>query len=323
MAYELGADVNIKNNLNVTPLTLAAKLARRELFFHILNIEREIYWQIGSVTCAAYPLTQLDTIDEQTGSIQKDSALNLVVFGESVAHLDLIEGAVIDLLHAKWNTFVKFRFYKQFVMFFIYFLLSGVSFVSRPVHSPLAHRLRFPRAKAVGNFTSDGAKNISMMEMMSGTFYENSSDYFEIIPALAHELVFDEMENNNIENSGDNQDDVEFMMEMRMANDSGNGTIQEVWFGAKCFPKPRNGTDMARQLCEVLMVICAIFFLLGALRECKFLGASMFFENLVRFYNQLPVLNSSVSGFVIWNAQLNFSGNSAISSYVLVFMHTG
>jgi len=47
MAYEVGADLNIKNVLQLTPLTLAAKLARVEMFFHILKIEREIYWQIG------------------------------------------------------------------------------------------------------------------------------------------------------------------------------------------------------------------------------------------------------------------------------------
>jgi len=47
MAYEIGGSLSIRNVLNLTPLTLAAKLARIEMFFHILNIEREIYWQIG------------------------------------------------------------------------------------------------------------------------------------------------------------------------------------------------------------------------------------------------------------------------------------
>jgi transient receptor potential cation channel subfamily V member 5 len=82
--YETGADLHIKNVLNLTPLTLAAKLARVEMFFHIINIEREIYWQLGSITCAAYPLEQIDTIDIKTGNISKDSALNLVVFGVSL-----------------------------------------------------------------------------------------------------------------------------------------------------------------------------------------------------------------------------------------------
>lgn len=47
MAYEVGANISVRNVQNLTPLTLAAKLARIEMFFHILNIEREIYWQIG------------------------------------------------------------------------------------------------------------------------------------------------------------------------------------------------------------------------------------------------------------------------------------
>lgn len=84
MAYEVGSLLGIRNKLNLTPLTLAAKIGRVDMFFHILNLEREIYWQLGSITCAAYPLSQIDTIDIETGKISKDSALNLVVFGVSV-----------------------------------------------------------------------------------------------------------------------------------------------------------------------------------------------------------------------------------------------
>lgn len=47
MAYEVGSSLSIKNLLNLTPLTLSAKLARVEMFYHILKLEREIYWQIG------------------------------------------------------------------------------------------------------------------------------------------------------------------------------------------------------------------------------------------------------------------------------------
>lgn len=132
MAYELGANMSIRNSLNLTPLTLAAKLARVEIFFHIMNIEREIYWQLGSVTCAAYPLSQIDTIDVDTGNISKDSVLNLVVFGDKDEHLELMDNVLIDLLKVKWNTFVKNRFYRQFYLFALYFLVSLVSFTLRP-----------------------------------------------------------------------------------------------------------------------------------------------------------------------------------------------
>jgi hypothetical protein len=54
MAYEVGASLAVRNLQNLTPLTLSAKLARIEMFFHILNIEREIYWQIGKETYKVY-----------------------------------------------------------------------------------------------------------------------------------------------------------------------------------------------------------------------------------------------------------------------------
>ncbi|XP_071441164.1 transient receptor potential cation channel subfamily V member 5 [Hetaerina americana] len=132
MAYEIGASLGIRNVLGLTPLTLAAKLARIEIFFHILNIEREIYWQIGSITCAAYPLSQIDTIDIETGRINKNSALNLVVFGDKDEHLELMDGVLVDLLNAKWNAFVKSRFYQKFFLFLVYFLISLVCFTNRP-----------------------------------------------------------------------------------------------------------------------------------------------------------------------------------------------
>ena len=53
------------------------------MFFHIANIEREVYWQIGNVCCSAYPIEQLDTINSSTGELNTQSALNLIVFGVS------------------------------------------------------------------------------------------------------------------------------------------------------------------------------------------------------------------------------------------------
>ena len=47
MAVECGAAINIENVFGLTPLTLAAYLARMDMFFHIASVEREIYWQLG------------------------------------------------------------------------------------------------------------------------------------------------------------------------------------------------------------------------------------------------------------------------------------
>ena len=40
MAVECGAAINITNNLGLTPLTMAAYLARMDMFFHIASVER-------------------------------------------------------------------------------------------------------------------------------------------------------------------------------------------------------------------------------------------------------------------------------------------
>ena len=77
---------------------------RMDMFFHIASIEREVYWQLGNVVCSAYPLKNLDTIHSevniltvmdrpeltaiiQTGELQTNSALNLIVFGPKLEHL--------------------------------------------------------------------------------------------------------------------------------------------------------------------------------------------------------------------------------------------
>ena len=52
------------------------------MYEHILEIERQVYWIYGSVTCAAYPLEHIDTISA-TGEININSAMYHVVTGVS------------------------------------------------------------------------------------------------------------------------------------------------------------------------------------------------------------------------------------------------
>ena len=64
-------------------VTSSVIFSRKDMFFHIANIEREVYWQIGNVCCSAYPIEQLDSINSSTGELNTQSALNLIVFGVS------------------------------------------------------------------------------------------------------------------------------------------------------------------------------------------------------------------------------------------------
>ena len=131
MVVECGAAMNIENRAGLTPLTLAAYLARMDMFFHIASVEREVYWQLGNVTCSAYPLEYLDTIHSDTGELQTKSALNLIVFGPHLEHLDLIEYVIVDLLKAKWNSYIRKSFFRQFFAFSVYFTISTVAYTLR------------------------------------------------------------------------------------------------------------------------------------------------------------------------------------------------
>lgn len=43
-----------------------------------------------------------------------------------------MDGVLVDLLKTKWNAFVKRRFYRQFFLFALYFIISLVCFTLRP-----------------------------------------------------------------------------------------------------------------------------------------------------------------------------------------------
>ncbi|CAL1545613.1 unnamed protein product [Lymnaea stagnalis] len=116
LLHSQGARLDIKNRQNLTPLSLAAKLARKDMYEHILEIVREVYWLYGNVTSAGYPLNDVDTIS-RTGEINMDSALHLIVKGNLEGHLDMMDGLIVKLLQEKWRTFVAFRYsYKCLIL---------------------------------------------------------------------------------------------------------------------------------------------------------------------------------------------------------------
>jgi len=70
------------------------------MFDHILQKTRTVYWQYGNVTCAGYPLDDIDTIGKD-GSLNDTSALNIIVRGVSKMFL--------NEKHAK-SFFIKTKF---------------------------------------------------------------------------------------------------------------------------------------------------------------------------------------------------------------------
>jgi hypothetical protein len=55
----------------------------KQMFFHILKLQREVYWQFCGQAFAAYPLDEIDSIDVHSGQIITTNALSVVAFGVS------------------------------------------------------------------------------------------------------------------------------------------------------------------------------------------------------------------------------------------------
>ncbi|XP_078357292.1 uncharacterized protein LOC144642181 [Oculina patagonica] len=123
---------DIENNLKLTPLTLAAKLARREMFDHILTREREVFWQYGEVTCAAFSLKELDTLSCD-GHINANCALNIITHEESVPHLALFDGILNNLLKEKWNHACRYRFYQLLALYILFLIAFSIAILLRPL----------------------------------------------------------------------------------------------------------------------------------------------------------------------------------------------
>lgn len=79
------------------------------MFFYLLKLHRDVYWQFCDIATAAYPLQFIDSIDVTTGDVNNTGALAVVAFGEELGHLDMMDSVLLELLKRKWDTFAKKR----------------------------------------------------------------------------------------------------------------------------------------------------------------------------------------------------------------------
>ncbi|CDW52171.1 OSM9 [Trichuris trichiura] len=99
------ADVNVVNAIGCTPLALATKLGRKEIFEEMLELSGVEFWRFSDITVSAYPLTALDTINAD-GSTNWDSALMTIIKGSTPDHMAMVQSDVVQrLLADKWTVY--------------------------------------------------------------------------------------------------------------------------------------------------------------------------------------------------------------------------
>ncbi|XP_062610763.1 uncharacterized protein LOC134272556 isoform X2 [Saccostrea cucullata] len=136
--HTLPAKTDIKNAVNLTPLTLASKLGRQTIFKEMLELGSLELWRYSNITCSLYPLLALDSIGP-TGDTNWNSALMIIINGENDEHLEMLEGGVMrQLLDEKWKAFARRRFFVRLILAFIQLILISVAVYLRPKSNLLA-----------------------------------------------------------------------------------------------------------------------------------------------------------------------------------------
>jgi transient receptor potential cation channel subfamily V protein 5 len=212
--------------------------------------------------------------------------------------LDLLEGVLIDLLKTKWNTFVKAKFYQQFYCFSIYFFISLFAFLLRP------------RAFGDGDDDNDAAENgnstqtdvnVTTNAPVKSLFVHNLTEILCNYSATYADAIMQaelSMMNSSLENSTlpmDDTDEWSSFSECPLLDISTiESRVRTLYFLSYRTMLNTFFSFKIKLSAEALMTIGALLYILTALREARFLGAKMFFENLVRKLLNLSFSRSHV-----------------------------
>ncbi|CAL8109963.1 unnamed protein product [Orchesella dallaii] len=126
------ASNDTENDQGLTPLTLACRLGRADVFKEMLELSCKEFWRYSNITCSAYPLNALDTILPD-GKTNWNSALFMILAGGKEEHLDMLDGGIIQrLLEEKWKTFAQRQFMKRMMIAFLHLLAMSIAVYFRP-----------------------------------------------------------------------------------------------------------------------------------------------------------------------------------------------
>ena len=241
----------------------------------------------------------LDTINSDTGELNTISALNLIVFGAKLEHLDLIEYVVVDLLKVKWSSFIRREFFKQMFIFLVFFILGMFCFVVRP----------YPQGTCkldLGNSTDFENDTTTTPSTTTTTMTEIISGLVTGMPMLANETNQTSSEDSLVTSCSEGEGD--------LVIDTGLGS---------CYLHVMDTpVDKLRMAGEVVLVVMAVYFILKvyitynltqvkvtvcidlinhnddhmsqAVHEFTFLGWRVFMQNMVLCPSRVAFLISCV-----------------------------
>ena len=130
------------NKDGFTPLTLAAQLAKEDMFSFLLDEGKITQWSYGPVSCVLYPLEQVDLNFQEEDEVpalllpsafhhrstflvqEKETQLGALEIIVKNAHVELImHPRLIDLVNKKWERFARRIFFHRFLVTLSYLLV--------------------------------------------------------------------------------------------------------------------------------------------------------------------------------------------------------
>uniref|UniRef100_A0A183CPX7 ANK_REP_REGION domain-containing protein n=1 Tax=Globodera pallida TaxID=36090 RepID=A0A183CPX7_GLOPA len=149
----------LENFAGQTPLTLATKLGRKQIFEEMLELMKVEFWRFSDMTCSAYPLDALDTI-RSDGSTNYDSALMTVLAGGTTEHLEMVNSEVIQrLLADKWDAFGRRKLFERLALLVVHLVALGLVVYLRP---PNADQLYMQQPEA-SDWARTGAELLAIL----------------------------------------------------------------------------------------------------------------------------------------------------------------
>jgi len=127
-----GDPSHLLNKELLTPVTLAAKLGKKEMFVHLVEKTKERQWEYGNMTLDFYPLDELDYVPP-TGP-RRPTAIELII---QLQHTEFLELPMVrTILDLKWKA-VSPIYYRQFATSLFHALALTTSVILRSESDPL------------------------------------------------------------------------------------------------------------------------------------------------------------------------------------------
>jgi len=135
---EHGAKKESRNKDNITPLNYAAKRGNLEMYTQILEIEKDTIWSYGPITCAMYPIDEMN------------QTLELIVTKQRLKMLK--NPVLLKFLKEKWLAYARNRFWLAFLFELLYLFVLMISIGLRPENSEDNNLYHKPTHRAMARY---------------------------------------------------------------------------------------------------------------------------------------------------------------------------